>query len=944
MTVLLCVFKKALVLAQQFKGKAVHPLPLLLVVFSLLPGVSHALEKVSLQLKYLHQFQFAGYYAALHQGYYRDAGLEVTIVEGGDGHEPERNVLSGEAQYGVGSSSLLLSHHAGKPLVVLGVIFQHSPYTLLTSSKDATLGIQHIVGKRVMIAPQADEIIAYLNKERIPLDSIEQLTHSFDPEDLIQGRVDAISAYVTNEINYLKQAGFPFQAFSPRSVGIDFYGDNLFTSKQELKQHPKRVEAFRQASIRGWQYAMSHKEEIIELILTQYSQQNSREHLLYEANQMEPLVQPVLVEIGYMNPGRWRHIADIYAELDMLPRDYQFNDFIYDSEASRDMFWWYVTLASLILVVVIISGVYFTSIAKERKRARKELEFKNILLSTQQEVSIDGLLAVNCDGMIISANQRLFELWGVSQAAMTSQTDACFLAAIEGKLNNPSKFLHRVDELNQQRNAISSEEIALEDGRMFDRYTAPIVTQDGQYFGRMWSYRDISERKASEQLIWNQANLDFLTGLPNRYLLHFRLEHELQKAKRSGKRVALMFLDLDRFKEVNDTLGHDIGDLLIQDTAKRLCHCVRGTDTVARLGGDEFTVILGDLDQYYCVERIASQILCSLSKPFVLGDEMAYISASIGITFYPDDGNDVESLLKNADQAMYAAKEQGRNGLRYFTPEMQDRAIDRRHLANDLRQALAKNQFRLFYQPVVELATSRVIKAEALIRWQHPERGLVSPNDFIAIAEETGMINDIGNWVFEQAAIQTREWRKIYNTSFQMSFNASPVQFSADINLTKWFGYLEQLGLPGSALVVEITEGLLMEAKHHVRDKLLAFRDGGIEIALDDFGTGYSSLSYLKRFDIDYLKIDQAFVRNLTPQSDDLALCEAIIVMAHKLGITVIAEGVETEQQKQLLAAAGCDYAQGYLFSRPIPCDEFEQLFTTKLTGDREGVLEGNAG
>lgn len=280
---------------------------------------------------------------------------------------------------------------------------------------------------------------------------------------------------------------------------------------------------------------------------------------------------------------------------------------------------------------------------------------------------------------------------------------------------------------------------------------------------------------------------------------------------------------------------------------------------------------------------------------------------------------------------MYAAKDQGRNGLQYFTSAMQDRAIARRHLANDLRQALAHNQFRLFYQPVVELATGNIIKAEALIRWQHPQRGLVSPDEFIAIAEENGMINDIGDWVFQQASHQVNRWRKTHDATFQVSINVSPVQFHADSSQTDWFCQLDRLGLPGTALIVEITEGLLMKAGPHVTDKLQALRGAGIDVALDDFGTGYSSLSYLKRFDIDYLKIDQSFVSNLQPQSDDLVLCEAMIVMAHKLGIQVIAEGVETEQQRQFLAAAGCDFAQGYLYSEPVPAAEFEQLLTADL-------------
>ena len=447
--------------------------------------------------------------------------------------------------------------------------------------------------------------------------------------------------------------------------------------------------------------------------------------------------------------------------------------------------------------------------------------------------------------------------------------------------------------------------------------------------GRFVTYllRDLSERKRVENLIWKQANFDSLTGLPNRHMFLDRMEQEIRKAYRASLPLALMFLDLDGFKEVNDTLGHDIGDILLKDAAQRLSSCVRETDTVARLGGDEFTLILSELDDPASVERIAQDILQKLAEPFPLGDEVVYISASIGITLYPEDTTGIEELLRNADQAMYVAKNQGRNRFNYFTPSMQETAQARRRLTNDLRGALAANQFRVVYQPIVELATGAIHKAEALIRWQHPTRGLVSPAEFIPIAEETGMIIDIGDWVFREAAREAARWRASHHVQFQISINTSPVQYhNGGISRDAWFDYLQKLGLPGQSIVVEITEGLLLDADAAITGQLLAFRDAGIQVSLDDFGTGYSSLSYLKKFDIDYLKIDQSFVRNLEANSDDMALCEAIIVMAHKLGLKVIAEGVETQQQRDLLATAECDYGQGYLFSKPVLAEQFEAL------------------
>jgi diguanylate cyclase (GGDEF)-like protein/PAS domain S-box-containing protein len=439
---------------------------------------------------------------------------------------------------------------------------------------------------------------------------------------------------------------------------------------------------------------------------------------------------------------------------------------------------------------------------------------------------------------------------------------------------------------------------------------------------------DITEMKRAEAIILEQATTDALTGLPNRRMFLDRLRQAINKSHREGRTVALLFLDLDHFKDINDTLGHETGDLLLKETAHRLQACVRETDTLARPGGDEFTVIMSQLEGLRSIDRVALSILQAMQVPFQLGHECCYVSFSIGIALYPEDATDLADLLKKADQAMYVAKEQGRNRFCYFTPAMQQAAESRLRLVNDLHTALARRQFWVAYQPIVDLATGDIHKAEALLRWQHPTLGLISPAEFIPVAEDTGMIVEIGEWVFQQAAGQVGEWRADGQPLFQISVNKSPAQFrnSADSRLN-WFDYLKQLGLPGSCIAVEITEGLLLDVSPAVAEKLLAFRDAGMQVSLDDFGTGYSSLSYLKKFDIDYLKIDQNFVSHLTDDSTDLALCEAIILMAHKLGIKVIGEGIETVEQRDLLIRAGCDYGQGYLFSRPVSAQEFGKFF-----------------
>lgn len=354
---------------------------------------------------------------------------------------------------------------------------------------------------------------------------------------------------------------------------------------------------------------------------------------------------------------------------------------------------------------------------------------------------------------------------------------------------------------------------------------------------------------------------------------------------------------------------------------------VREIDTVSRLSGDEFTIILGNIDDQLLVQPICQELLDSMTQPFKLDNEKVFLTASIGVTFYPQDSKQIEDLQRNADQAMYAAKSEGSNRFNFFTPELQQRAQRKRKMIGDLRKAIKDEQFEIYYQPVIDLKGNWLNKAEALLRWHHPESGLVSPSVFIPIAEETGLISEIGNWVFYQAIEQANQWRRQIDEKFQVSINTSPLQWIDDAAaMSQWFSYLDRRGISGQAISMEITEGLIMEARDKITNRLLDFRDARIQVSIDDFGTGYSSLSYLKQFDIDYLKIDQSFVRNLEHDQNDLGLCEAIIVMAQKLGIKVIAEGVETKTQDRLLRDFGCDFGQGYFYSRPVPAAEFASL------------------
>ena len=561
----------------------------------------------------------------------------------------------------------------------------------------------------------------------------------------------------------------------------------------------------------------------------------------------------------------------------------------------------------------------------DREIQRKAGEDSLLLAASIYATSSEAMMVVDTDNRIIAINPAFTLITGYSEEDVIGKSPNILKSDVHDEAFYKSMW-HDVNATGKWQGEIWSRR---KNGEIYPKWLVinTICDNDGSVVRRIALFNDISYKKASDELIWQHANLDLLTGLPNRRMFQDRVEQEIKKAHRTGLPLTLLFLDLDYFKEVNDTMGHAKGDLLLKEAAQRLTSCVRESDTVARFGGDEFTILLSELHDADSVDRVIQNILQAVSMPFQLLDELAYVSVSIGVTCYPNDGRDLDTLLKNADQAMYAAKAAGRNGFSYYTPAMQVTARLRMRLANDLRKALQDNQLWVAYQPIIELHSGRILKAEALVRWQHPKHGQVNPTEFISVAEHTGLINEIGEFVFQHAAQQTKRWQEIYNENFQVSVNVSPVQINDRSSKYKpWHRQLKKLGLAGKSMVVEITEGLLLEANASIKEKLLEFRDAGIQVAIDDFGTGYSSLSYLKKFNIDYIKIDQSFVRNLSHTSEDLALCEAMIVMAHKLGLKVIAEGVETKEQHSLLRGIGCDFAQGYVFSKPVAAEEFEKL------------------
>jgi diguanylate cyclase (GGDEF)-like protein/PAS domain S-box-containing protein len=555
-----------------------------------------------------------------------------------------------------------------------------------------------------------------------------------------------------------------------------------------------------------------------------------------------------------------------------------------------------------------------------QKNSAQELQFADAVY----EAIGEAVMITDSNDRITAVNQAFTKLSGYAPDEVVGKSASFMCSERHGESFNPLVG-HKLNTTGIWEGEIWNRR---KDGEEYAVWQMihTVYDDDGNVLKRVALFSNVTEQKRIEENIRRQAYYDLLTGLPNRRLFHDRLGMEIRKANRANLSIALLFIDLDYFKEVNDTLGHDVGDILLQEIARRISTCVRESDTVARLGGDEFTVILPELPDARHIDDVAQKIVSKLAEPYNIGEKIVNVSASVGITLYPTDANGISALMKNADQAMYVAKSKGRNQFSHFSVSLPTAEQTRGNLINDLRGAVSAGQLLICFQPIVELPTGCIHKAEALLRWNHPAHGIISPMEFIPLAEESGLINQIGDWVFKESARYAKQWSHKFDDDFQVSINISSAQFKTGHNYfsAEWLQHLQGVGLSGKNMAVEICEELL-NAEPDIMDKLRAFHDAGIQVSIDDFGTDYSSLSKYKKFNIDYLKIDQSFILDFANDPNDLALSE-IIVMAHQLGFKMIAEGVETEGQRDLLVAAGCDYAQGNLYSKPILPEEFEAL------------------
>jgi len=680
----------------------------------------------------------------------------------------------------------------------------------------------------------------------------------------------------------------------------------------------------------------------------------------------------------------------------------------------------------------------------ERKQVEQDILFKNTLLEAQAEATLDGILAVDEANKIILSNRQFAAIWGVPAPILSAGNDEKLLRHVSDQIENCDQFRERVAYLYEHKNEKGVDEIRLKDGRVLDRYTTPLIDSAGKYRGRIWYFRDITERiKAEERLqlwsrvleqsaeaificdsqerillvnsafkrltgfcaddvagktprilqsgrqdrtfyaamwkslletgmwqgeMWNRrksgelyvewlsisavydrkgavthyigifsditarkqdqermihlAQFDALTDLPNRVLLMDRLSQLTKATRRLRSKVAAVFIDLDRFKDVNDSLGHDAGDLLLQTIAKRLSGAVRDEDTVARIGGDEFVVLFQGVRSAQDVAVLAQKLHACLSAPVTLNNYELTVTASMGISIYPDDASNGPEMIRNADAAMYQAKGAGRNAFQFYTSDLNQRALEMLSTENALRRAIERREFVLHYQPQIDLNSGRVIGAEALIRWNHPELGLLMPGKFIPIAEERGLIVPIGSWVIEEASQQASVWQNSAELSVPIAMNVSAVQFRQKDFVDHLASTVRKHGISPNRLELELTETMIMRDAESSVEILEKLHDMGFRLSIDDFGTGYSSLSYLRRFPIDKIKIDQSFVADESAHG----IVTAVIGLARSLGLKVIAEGVQTSAQLELLRKQGCDEVQGFLFAPGVVPAEFEKL------------------
>lgn len=583
-------------------------------------------------------------------------------------------------------------------------------------------------------------------------------------------------------------------------------------------------------------------------------------------------------------------------------------------------------------VLLVLLQVYIRHLKKKVSKAYRELRKQHEWLRITLLSIGEAVITTDENAIVTFSNYETQKLLGLSEDEISGRKLDKLLSGLVNKNENVYKIpIEKVINHGELIKLETDLSLMTPHGKkLVEGTAAPIRNDSGVIIGAVIALKDITEIKKKEEILYNMEYYDPLTGLPNRSLFTDRLNMALAQSKRNNEMCALIILDLDNFKAINDTLGHSVGDMLLKQVAEKIKGYLREVDTVARIGGDEFIIIQPQIKEISDATRAADRILKKFQKPWILEGKEYYITASMGIGIYPNDGEDQQTIFKNADTALYRAKELGRNNYQLYTESMNQKVLQRLDIENSLRRAIEREEFVLFYQPQIDIKTGKIVGFEALLRWYHPGYGLVPPMEFIPIAEDSGLIVAIGEWVLKTACRQNKKWIDSGLEPRLISVNLSARQFQRNDVVEVIDKIRSDSGLEPELLELEITESTAMQDLSFTIDVLNQLRKKGIRVSLDDFGTGYSSLNYLRQLPIDTLKIDKSFVRDITANSKEEAIAKTVISLAHKLDLTVVAEGVETKEQFLFLKKERCDKVQGYLFSKPLPAEEIEKMLRNK--------------
>ncbi len=1149
---------------------------LLCLAAFVLPVSAQALEQVALQLKFLHAFQFAGYYAAQEKGFYAQEGLDVDIRERIQGINNVEQVLKGEAQYGVADSGLLQDRLNGKPVVVLASIFQHNPLVYFTLQSSGIVSPYELTGKRVMDDFNNDSpLLAMFYETNIALDSIKRVKHSFNYDDLINHKVDAISGYLTDEVHYYQEKGIKINIIDPRNYGVDFLGDNLFTTEQELRQNPERAQRFLRASLKGWSYALQQPEELIQIILAKYNPGNrlSLDHLRFEARETAKMILAGTIPLGTTDLKRFQRIAETYqkmglvsskanwegfivgpkkaatlnlseaekawlaahplvrvgidpefaphewvdangehigltadyirlleqclgvkfeaivdkswpsilamakrGELDMLSdvnktpdreryllftepyisypviiidqgnsgftgklkrlngkrvtveegyfmqetlaRDYpgiqlvpakniqdalnkvrsgdadayvgdaatssyavkregflelQFagdteyrsehrmaattanpelvsliakvlNDIPQAEKESIENRWLNIqadtgvktktlfkyAFPMLLLFILIIS--WNTHLRHEmRKRQKIELELRKNENNLRMAASVfantqEGILITDKNSNIIDINNAFCKITGYSRKEVLGKNPKLFKSGLQ----NQELYTAMWQSINAQGYWSGELWNRRKNGDLFAEWItiSAVYNTKGKVSHYIGTFTDITQIKEHELQLERIAHYDPLTGIPNRVLLADRMQQAIAQSKRENTYLAVGYLDLDGFKPVNDRFGHETGDLMLIEIAHRIKSTLREGDTIARLGGDEFVFLLLGLARPEECELTLHRLLDVINAPVALADQAVTVSASIGISIFPVDNTDPDTLLRHADQAMYQCKQAGKNRFHIYDPELDRQLHSQRTALDRIEKAIALQEFELFYQPKVDMHKGQVLGAEALIRWRDPERGLIIPEEFLPLLVGNELAVKLDTWVIDTALQQMQAW-----LADDLLLRVSVNIFARTLHSADFVMHLQAIlerypEVNPANFEMEILETEALEDSTHISQIIRDCQKLGIQFALDDFGTGYSSLTYLRRLPAQTLKIDRSFVRNMLEDAEDYAIVQSVIGLAQSFHRHVIAEGVESVQHGIALLELGCKHAQGAGIAKPMPADAIPAWIT----------------